>query len=133
MKTFTILPVVTEKSMQLAAAGQFQFIVPTWATKQAITSMISQHYNVTVVGAQTATIKPRTVVFRRHRGQQAGYKKITVRLKADQTIPEFNLPKETETPTSSGNARTADAAQTEPPAAKSRVTVRRKGEKAKES
>jgi large subunit ribosomal protein L23 len=125
MKTFFAQPLITEKSMAKSNEGIYQFVIPTWATKREVAEFISKHFNVTVIGVTTATLRGESVTFKRRPGTRATYKKASLRLKKGDSIAEFSLPAETanqEAP--SQEAKPAADTKTE-----SKITVRSKGKK----
>lgn len=133
MKSIRIFPHVTEKSMALSGVGQYQFIVPTWATKKDITAVINQLFDVTVASLTTARFGAKNVRFKQKSGVTTASKKATVTLVKGQTIPDFALPVNKEPKSRSKNATspTSQDSQTPTPAVKteSQITVRSKSKK----
>ena len=124
MKTFFAKPHITEKSMAKASDGIYQFIIPTWATKEQVARFVATHFGVTVVNTTTNRIPANQVVFKRKPGTQAQFKKASLRLKAGQSIDVFSLPVET-TPV----PKETVPSTTTTPSTEGRVTVRSRSKK----
>jgi ribosomal protein L23 len=124
MKSFVLLPHITEKSLTLVNQGQYQFTTPVWATKKQIADQIAKHFSVTVVAVQTARMPSVAVTFRRQKGRQSAWKKVTAQLKSGDTIAEFSLPPEA-TPALEKDTSSPALA----PKAESQITVRSKSKK----
>lgn len=101
MKNLMIKPVVTEKSMKLAGEKQYQFFVPSRASKSEIARAIEEIFGVVISHITTANYSGRSVRFRQKSGQTHRVKKVTVRLGVNQTIADFALPTEKESPSKS--------------------------------
>lgn len=89
-----IRPVITEKAMLLAQAGQFTFFVTKDATKGAIKNQIEKHFKVDVLKVRilTKTGKTKRTGKKRLPSQTQSFKKALVTLKPGQTIDYFKLP-----------------------------------------
>ncbi|MGI6103132.1 MAG: 50S ribosomal protein L23 [Patescibacteria group bacterium] len=87
MRTISLLPLVTEKSLRSAEGGVYTFIVPRWATKLGIAQAVRQAYKVTVEDVNIAKrpSKPK------RRGATQERAKAIVRLKAGEKIAGFEL------------------------------------------
>ena len=87
MRTISLLPLVTEKSLRLAEHSVYTFIVPRWATKLGIADAVRLAYKVTVTDVNVAKrpSKPK------RRGATQERTKAIVRLKAGERIPGFEL------------------------------------------
>lgn len=96
MKTLFVQPLITEKSMALTNEGIYQFVVPTWATKPHIASVISDRFGVSVEDVKTARFSGKFVNFKRKPGKQDNFKKASVHLKKGDSIADFSLPIEQE-------------------------------------
>lgn len=127
MKSFRFLPLVTEKSMAMAANNVYQFVVPTWATKPMIEASMNDVFGVEVVNVTTARYGAKEVRFRQRKGQTAAYKKATITLKPGQSIADFSMPIETQAdkPATGTTEGTPAEVTTE-----SKITVRSKSKKA---
>ncbi len=127
MKTFFVQPLITEKSMAMAASGVYQFVVPKWANKKQVAVHVKNQFGVEVTNVRTANFVPAMTMFKRKPGQQASTKKATVTLVKGATIADFSLPVEEtaqpETPTEKPKKEAAPA-KTE-----STITVRSKSRK----
>lgn len=123
MKTFFAQPLITEKSLALTGSGVYQFVVPTWATKQQIREFVTTQFDVIVQDVQTSRMRGESVRFRYRPGQRPSYKKATVHLTKGQSINAFSLPVESETSTPSPEAQPMTEAS-QP--TESKITVRSK-------
>jgi ribosomal protein L23 len=124
MKSFVVLPHITEKSLALVNQGHYQFVAPVWTTKKQIAHQIAKHFSVTVLRVQTARMPSVGVTFRRQKGQQAVWKKVTAQLKPGDSIAEFSLPAETNTVPEKDTPAPESA-----PKPESQITVRSKSKK----
>lgn len=80
-------PWVTEKSTDLAARGQYVFIVQPHATKQEIKKAMKEIYKVDAVAVNIVNRPPKRKQFRGGiKGAQEGYRKAIVTLKTGQKI-----------------------------------------------
>ena len=86
-------PVISEKSMSLAAQGKFTFIVDKRANKDQIAQVVADHFKVTVEKVATVSIKGKTKRFGKKRSQVklSDYKKAIVKLKKGQKIDLFEI------------------------------------------
>ncbi len=126
MKTLIVHPLITEKSMARTAVGEYQFVVPTWATKPQVATHIGKQFNVVITAVRMSPMRGKKVNFRRKPGVQATYKKAHVFLAKGQSIADFSLPAETANPTPEApSSKATPEARTE-----SKITVRSKGKKA---
>lgn len=84
-------PVVSEKSMKLAKAGLYTFLVSGDARKPEIEREVEQRFRVDVIAVKTANFKGRSRLQRSRKGyfMVAGFKKALVQLKKGQTIGLF--------------------------------------------
>lgn len=99
MKTFTIQPLITEKSIALSSQGIYQFVVPVWVNKRTIAEGVAQQFKVTVEDVKVAKMRGKAMFFKRKPGLQSTYKKASVHLKKGESISEFSLPvEEAQTP-----------------------------------
>jgi large subunit ribosomal protein L23 len=86
-------PLITEKSLALAAKGWYTFVVDVAATKRDIIRDAQDLYGVTVVDTRTMRYKGKTRrVGRKLRTVRTSeWKKAMLRLKAGQTIDVFTV------------------------------------------
>ncbi len=125
MKRFFLRPVITEKSMAQSANSVYQFLAPTWATKNEIREAVTNQFGVTVLSVSTARSHSDLVTFKRRPGQKAMVKKATVSLKKGDTIHSFSLPVEATEP-----AKETEEPKAEPVTpTESTITVRSRGKK----
>ncbi|MBU2052049.1 50S ribosomal protein L23, partial [Patescibacteria group bacterium] len=99
MPNLTLLkPLITEKTMRLAQAGQFTFNVAIAAAKGAIAQTVATQFKVNVVKVTTlgVTGKTRRTGKRRLASKLPERKKAVVTLKAGQMIDYFKLPEKDE-------------------------------------
>ena len=84
-------PLITEKTMRLAQAGQFPFAVAKGATKPAIARAVEEQFKVNVTGVTTAKTKgkARRTGSRRLWSAVPGLNKAVISLKPGQTIEFF--------------------------------------------
>lgn len=97
-------PIITEKSMELAKAGQYSFEVDKWATKPLIAKIVADKFSVKVLKVKIVNVKGKTKNQKRVRGiyKTSGFKKAVVQVKKGDKIAIFETPKEEVIPTSVG-------------------------------
>jgi len=82
-----LMPLVSEKSSRLQAAGQYTFVVGPTVTKVELKKMVERTYNVRVAGINSVRL-PRKFV---RRGRSQGFTKVRrhmiVRLGPGQSLP----------------------------------------------
>ncbi len=101
MSQLTLLkPLISEKTMRLAQAGQFSFLVAKEATKPAIARAVEEQFKVKVIKVTTSGIKGKTRRTGKRRLTSRGQdqKKAMLTLKAGQMIEFFKLPEKKEKP-----------------------------------
>lgn len=88
-----IKPIITEKSMQNAAAGKFTFRVLKIADKKTIKRAIEKKFKVNILNVSTLIIKgrKRRAGVRRIEVLQSPYKKAVVTVKPGQKIDLFDV------------------------------------------
>lgn len=93
MNTILIKPLVTEKSMQDAAAGRFTFAVNIDSNKSEIAKEVNKSFGVNVVSVKTVTIVGKTVRAGRKRMESISspWKKAIVEVKKGQKIDLFDV------------------------------------------
>lgn len=93
MKLILIRPLITEKTLTLAARGWYTFMVDKKAEKGAIGRAISDFYKVKVVEARVASMhgKTRRVGKLMRYAKKPDWKKAIVRLAKDQKIDAFEV------------------------------------------
>jgi large subunit ribosomal protein L23 len=86
-------PVITEKSLSLAAKGWYTFAVATHATKKDIATEVAKLYNVTVVDVRTMRYRGKTRRVGRMLRVTASpdWKKSIIQVLAGQTIEAFTV------------------------------------------
>ncbi|MDO8619369.1 MAG: 50S ribosomal protein L23 [Candidatus Daviesbacteria bacterium] len=91
MRILLIKPIITEKSMKLAAKGIYTFLVNKTATKPLIAIQIANKFNVKVLSVKTINVKGGRKMQRQSRGyfQTPGFKKAMVQVGKDQKIGLF--------------------------------------------
>lgn len=84
-------PIVTEKSIKDAQQRKFTFQVSTDAGKRDIKKAVEETFGVNVLSITTTTVKGRSMRTGKKRTEiiLSPWKKATVRLKENQTIPLF--------------------------------------------
>ena len=95
MPQLTLLkPLLTEKTMRLAQAGQFSFLVAKSVTKPAVAQAVEEQFKVNVLRVSTSKIreKDRRTGKRRLFSPGRSHKKAMVTLKTGQMIEFFKLP-----------------------------------------
>jgi large subunit ribosomal protein L23 len=87
-------PVITEKSMALARAGLYTFLVDRKARKPQIMKSVKAMFDVDPVSVKVINSKPKSKLQRSRRGRitVSGYKKALVGLKKGQSIKLFEAP-----------------------------------------
>lgn len=93
MKHVLTRPVISEKSLTLAARGWYTFRTQTSASKKEIAAEIAKHYKVDVISVRTITMhgKVRRTGRRMTMVQKSDWKKAIVQLKAGQKIDAFEI------------------------------------------
>lgn len=94
MSTMIVKPVISEKSMRLAAARQYVFIVPIAASKIEIAKSIAKLFKVDVINIRTITTPGKTKRFRGTTGRRVDIKKAIVTVKPGQSIKVFEAEEE---------------------------------------
>ncbi|MEZ4156433.1 MAG: 50S ribosomal protein L23 [Candidatus Paceibacterota bacterium] len=79
-------PIISEKSTDLGAIGQYMFLVDKKATKSEIKKLIQTEHKVTVTGVKIINTKPKKRRLGRNISEKPGYKKAIVQLKKGQTL-----------------------------------------------
>lgn len=92
MKTFNILPIISEKSMHQVGDSKFTFKVDKKLNKRDIRKLIQDKFKVHVLTVSTAIVKGRTKKVGARRAQVAisDWKKAIVGLKKDEKIDLFD-------------------------------------------
>jgi large subunit ribosomal protein L23 len=92
MQNITLIPIITEKSMEAADKGKFSFKVSKSADKKTIKKTVAEKFKVDVVSISTANVKGKKRRFGAKRKEVAlpSFKKAIVRLKAGQKIAMFD-------------------------------------------
>lgn len=87
-------PLITEKTMRLAQAGQFSFLTAQAAAKTAIAAAVEEQFKVNVLKVTTSGVKAKIKRTGKRRlvSKTAAGKKAIVTLKEGQMIEYFKLP-----------------------------------------
>ncbi len=93
MKHFVARPVISEKSLTLAARGWYTFRTKIESSKNEVASEIAKHYKVEVISVRTITMhgKVRKVGRKLSQVQKSNWKKALVQVKAGQKIDAFEV------------------------------------------
>lgn len=88
-----ISPIITEKSMSLAAKDKFTFRVSLGASKEQLKKEIAKRFSVDILGISTVVAKGKTkrMGSRRMEKKTSNYKKAVVQVKPGQKISLFEL------------------------------------------
>lgn len=91
-----ISPIITEKSMGLAAVGKYSFLVDKNANKTDIKKAVENSFSVSVTGVSTSIVKGRTIRVGQRRTEKkvTPFKKAIVAVKAGDKIGLFELGEE---------------------------------------
>jgi len=84
-----IHPVVSEKSMEIAASGRYVFVVSQEATKIDIKRAVHELYGVEVVKVNIINLPGKPKIWRMHRFRSQVRRKAIVTLERGQSIPEI--------------------------------------------
>lgn len=84
-----LYPVISEKSMEIAAQGKYIFIVADKATKAEIKRALSELYGVDVVKVNTVSLPRKPKNWGRHAYKTGKKRKAIVTLSEGQNIPEI--------------------------------------------
>jgi len=87
-------PIITEKSLKLAEASQFSFLITPQATKTSVKQAVEEFFNVTVLKVRILKLagKTRRSGKKRLPAKSPDRKKAIVTLKPGETIDYFQLP-----------------------------------------
>lgn len=93
MKQIVIKPIITEKSLSLAARGWYTFSVAEASRKPQIARAIGNLYTVTVVDVRTMIMhgKERHAGKKQKNVRKSDWKKALVKLKQGQNIDAFDV------------------------------------------
>ncbi|MBI2797686.1 50S ribosomal protein L23 [Candidatus Saccharibacteria bacterium] len=94
MNQVIVRPVISEKSMALAATGKYLFDVPTSANKVVIAQAVAAAFKVEVTEVNTSIIKGKVKKFAGRKGQRKDRKRAYVSLKKGQKISAFDAESE---------------------------------------
>lgn len=89
MNSMIVKPVISEKSMRLAATGKYIFAVPVSANKIEIGRAVNKLFKVDVTQVRTLTTKGKVKKLRGVAGRRSDIKKAIVSVKAGQKIKVF--------------------------------------------
>ena len=85
----SLKPIISEKSMRLAAKGQYMFEVELASNKIIIAKAVKDQFKVDATEVKTALIKGKVKRYRGQTGQRSNTKRAYVSLKAGQKIGAF--------------------------------------------
>jgi large subunit ribosomal protein L23 len=88
-------PIITEKSLAMAATGVYTFAVADKTTKTEIGKAVENAYKVDVTGVRVLSVKGHVVRRKTGLGKQRDWKKALVTVKSGQTIKDFAFEAET--------------------------------------
>ena len=93
MEQLVVRPIITEKSLTLAAKGWYTFRVASAARKLQVANEVAKFYAVNVISMRTIAMhgKERRVGKRAKLTHQSDWKKAIVQLKKGQTISAFEV------------------------------------------
>jgi large subunit ribosomal protein L23 len=89
MNSLVIKPIITEKSMRLAAAGIYMFDVPKDSNKITIASSVASSFKVEVTKVRISVLKGKTKKFKGVTGKRTDRKRAFVTVKNGQKIAVF--------------------------------------------
>lgn len=97
-------PIISEKSMKLAAEHFYTFVVSKNATKPQIAKAVTEKFSVKVLSVRTINVKGKVKSQKKVRKsyQTTGFKKAIVHLGKTQKIAMFETPKEEEVTVTTG-------------------------------
>ncbi|MEP0813889.1 MAG: 50S ribosomal protein L23 [bacterium] len=84
-----VKPVITERSMEVAASGKYTFIVARNATKIDIKRAVNERFGVDVVDVNIVNLPGKQKQAGRHRYTEPMRRKAIVTLASGQSIPEI--------------------------------------------
>lgn len=94
MIAVTLKPVITEKSMNLAAKGTYMFDVSTRSNKPLIAQAVKEQFKVEVTDVRISIIKGKVKKFKGVEGQRKDKKRAFVTVKKGQKIAVFDIQEE---------------------------------------
>lgn len=89
MKGLILKPVISEKSMNLAARNTYMFEVPLTTNKIEVARAVKETFKVDPVTVRTAVTKGKVKQLRGIKGQRSSIKKAFVTIKKGQSIKAF--------------------------------------------
>ncbi len=94
MTIVTLKPVITEKSMSMAAKGVYLFDVNARANKPLIATAVKNQFKVDAAQVRILIIKGKVKKFKGISGQRADKKRAYVTVKKGQKISVFDISEE---------------------------------------
>ena len=91
MNAMILKPVISEKSLTLAASGQYVFEVPKNANKISVAAEVTKAFKVTVINVNMVTIPGKLKRVRNIKGKRTDIKKAIVTLKKGDKISAFEV------------------------------------------
>lgn len=92
-------PIITEKSMAMAANGVYTFAVADTTTKTEVAKAVEKAHKVDVTNVRILTVKGQVVRRKTGLGKTSDWKKAVVTVKAGQQIKDFAFEAETKADT----------------------------------
>lgn len=89
MNTLILKPIISEKSMNLAATGTYMFEVPKSSNKLLVGDAVAKAFGVEVTDVRISVLKGKVKRFRNIKGKRSDVKRAYVTLKAGQKISVF--------------------------------------------
>jgi len=96
MTIVTLKPVITEKSMNLAARGVYMFDINPTANKPLVAKAVKDQFKVDTTQVRISIIKGKVKKFKGVIGQRTNKKRAYVTLKKGQKISVFDIKEEKE-------------------------------------
>lgn len=84
-------PIITEKSLSLAARSEFTFMVDPRVNAPQVAQAVRDHFKVTVLDVRMINTKGSSRIFRYKAGRTSDVKKAIVTLKKGDKIPGFTF------------------------------------------
>ena len=89
MSTMILKPIISEKSMRLAATGTYMFEVPKSANKLLVSDAVKTAFKVDVIGVRISILKGKVKRFKGMAGKRSDAKRAYVTVKSGQKISVF--------------------------------------------
>jgi len=89
MKPLILKPIISEKSMALAATGTYMFDVPTSTNKLIVSDAVKKSFKVEVMSVRISVLKGKVKKFKGTTGVRKTTKRAYVTVKSGQKISIF--------------------------------------------